>query len=87
MGGDEFVVFLPEEGSRQAIMASERIRIAMENIPLEISGRNIFTTISIGIASYPEHGATLQEIMKNADRALYISKKKGRNKSTVFFDQ
>ena len=86
-GGDEFVVFLPEEGSRQAIMASERIRIAMENIPLEISGRNIFTTVSIGIASYPEHGTTLQEIMKNADRALYISKKKGRNKSTTFFDQ
>jgi len=40
--------------------------------------------VSIGVASYPEHGSELKEIMNRADKALYKSKKEGKNRSTVF---
>jgi diguanylate cyclase (GGDEF)-like protein len=42
------------------------------------------STVSIGIASFPAHGATLELLAKNADRALYSSKAQGRNRVTVF---
>lgn len=86
-GGDEFVVLLPEARSKPAVKTSERIRTAVENVPLKISGKDIFITVSVGIASYPEHGSGLQEIMSHADKALYKSKAEGRNISTVFSDQ
>lgn len=86
-GGDEFVVLLPETESTQAFKASERIRVAIENTPLAISGEDVFITVSIGFASYPEHGMGIQEIIGKADKALYKSKEEGRNRSTVFSDQ
>lgn len=41
-------------------------------------------TISLGIATFPEHGKTTSELLSNADQALYHSKNTGRNKSTVW---
>lgn len=83
-GGDEFVVLLPETESARAVKASERIRNAIEKTPLVLSGESAFITVSIGVASYPEHGSELKEIMNRADKALYKSKKEGKNRSTVF---
>ena len=83
-GGDEFVVLLHEVKSDRAASAGERIREAVENTPLVVSGKNVFATVSIGVASYPEHGTVIQEVINNADKALYKSKKKGKNMSTVF---
>ena len=70
--------------SDRAVSAGERIREAVENTPLVVSGKNVFATVSIGVASYPEHGKEIQEVINNADKALYKSKKKGKNMSTVF---
>jgi len=86
-GGDEFVVLLPETESNKAIIAGERARAAIENMPLQISGVDIFVTVSIGIASYPEHGMEIKEIMGKADKALYKSKEEGKNRSTIFSNQ
>jgi diguanylate cyclase (GGDEF)-like protein len=86
-GGDEFIILLPEAESTQAVKASGRIRAAIENTSLEISGEDISITVSIGIASYPEHGTEIHETMSKADKALYKSKERGRNRSTVFSDQ
>jgi diguanylate cyclase (GGDEF)-like protein len=83
-GGDEFVVLLPEAEIPRALVAGERARSAIENTPLEISGEDVFITVSIGVASYPEHGMEIRDIMNKADKALYKSKEEGKNRSTCF---
>jgi len=80
-GGDEFVCLLPETGSDAAAEAAERIRGHIAGTPL---GGAIPTSVSVGVAAYPEHGASFEMLAKNADRALYASKLQGRNRVTVF---
>jgi diguanylate cyclase (GGDEF)-like protein len=77
-------VLLPETESAQAFNASERIRTALEITPLEMSGGELFITVSIGIAGFPEHGKELREIIAGADKSLYKSKEKGRNRVSIF---
>jgi diguanylate cyclase (GGDEF)-like protein len=83
-GGDEFIALLPETGSQAAGYAGERIRESVENNTLEIEGRKVGVTVSIGIAAFPEHGDEIQEVMSKADQAMYCSKKNGKNRSTTF---
>ena len=45
--------------------------------------KQVTTTVSVGLACYPEHGEELAVIMNRADKALYTSKKSGRNRTTV----
>ena len=82
-GGDEFIVLLPHTESPGALEVAERIRRAIEATPLEISGNKVPITVSVGVASYPEHGSELPTIMSGADQALYKSKKEGRNRVSV----
>ena len=82
-GGDEFVALLPETGSEAALEVAERIRLAVENTSADEKGTMIRATVSIGIASFPVHANQADELMLNADRALYQSKEEGRNKVSV----
>lgn len=84
MGGEEFAVLLPETNEIGAISLAERIRRQMEQTLLNIGGDEIRLTLSIGIATCPHHGDTLETLLENADRALYASKDKGRNRVTSF---
>jgi len=85
-GGDEFVIMLPQTKADGALLVSERIRKSIAATPLETHGKEIATTASIGVASFPAHGAELAVVMNCADQALYISKKSGRNCSSVSGD-
>jgi diguanylate cyclase (GGDEF)-like protein len=78
-GGDEFIVLLPETPSRAAIDVGERIRKAVAASPIEFSGHSIATTVSIGVAAYPESGGALDTLIGRADRAMYEVKQAGRN--------
>ena len=82
-GGDEFVCLLPETGSEGAAIVAERIRKRIAETPLGGRGANIATSVSIGVATYPEHGDEFDVLARNADRALYASKAAGRNRVTV----
>ena len=84
IGGDEFVVLLPEADHKHARDAAERVRSASANTSFDRDGEKVSMTVSIGIASYPDDGEGLEEIMENADRALYKSKKSGRNRVTPY---
>ena len=76
-GGDEFVVILPETGLEQAKAVAERIR---ENVCLKFQNYGCsLLTVSLGVAAYPEHGRTKQQLLTSVDRALYRSKNLGRN--------
>jgi diguanylate cyclase (GGDEF)-like protein len=79
-GGDEFVVLLPETPMKGAVDVAERIRIAVSDSVFEVGPARVKNTVSIGIASYPEHGRTLDAITARADQAMYEAKKRGRNR-------
>jgi diguanylate cyclase (GGDEF)-like protein len=81
-GGDEFVVLLPETGVRGAHEVSERIRRAVEASGLKLRDTVVPSTVSLGVASYPDDGIDLPILLDMADKAMYRSKQEGRNRST-----
>jgi diguanylate cyclase (GGDEF)-like protein len=78
-GGDEFVVVLPETNAEGARVVAERIRQNVEAFHFLIEGNEIQLTVSIGLACYPEHATTSEQILQMADRAMYSGKHKSRN--------
>jgi len=86
MGGDEFMVVLPNVLDAFSIkMVAQRI---IESIakPYTIDGVDHFITTSIGIAKCPDDGRTSQELMSNADLAMYQAKEAGKNRYRFFSD-
>lgn len=83
-GGDEFVVLLPETAANRAVEVAQRIRRAIESAPLDFDGIQIKTTVSIGLACYPEDGRSIDAIQARADRAMYAAKQQGRNQVVKF---
>jgi predicted signal transduction protein with EAL and GGDEF domain len=83
-GGDEFTILLEDALEvRDASAAAERIRAALQE-PIRIAERDVFATISIGIAvSTPGHD-TPGELVRNADVAMYRAKSNGRARAVVF---
>jgi diguanylate cyclase (GGDEF)-like protein len=85
-GGDEFICLLPTATQEAAAQVGERIRERLADEPLSIDNGHIAITVSIGIATFPAHGNTLEDLSKSADRALYVSKAQGRDRVTVYDD-
>jgi diguanylate cyclase (GGDEF)-like protein len=84
LGGDEFVIAMPEFCTIQEVehYAQQIMRNASQ--PIEISDRTISVTLSVGIAIFPEGGSTAEELLRNADSAMYRVKDTGRNNFCVF---
>lgn len=82
-GGDEFVVLLPETPHGGAVGVAERIRKGVESSPITSHGQTVTATVSIGIASYPNHGANFESVLEKADQAMYASKAGGKNRVMV----
>jgi diguanylate cyclase (GGDEF)-like protein len=78
-GGDEFIVLLPETPPKGALDVAERIRTAISGTSLALEERSIASSVSIGVACFPEDGRTLDALAARADRALYQAKQQGRN--------
>ena len=83
-GGDEFVILLTHTSTEHARTAAERIRSAIDNTSFDMKGNRISTTVSIGIASFPESVQEAMDVLDKADMALYKSKQGGRNKVTYY---
>ncbi|NCJ06885.1 diguanylate cyclase [Synechococcales cyanobacterium C] len=84
IGGDEFVVLLPVVATGEdAVVIAHRICDQL-SCPFLIEGHRLRISASIGIALYPEHGSTIQELSKQADMAMYAAKQAGRNMVQVF---
>lgn len=81
-GGEEFSIILPKCTSKKAFELAEQLRIAIT----KISSIDFRLSISLGIASFPEHGLDADEILTIADHALYCAKRQGRNMSIVAGD-
>jgi diguanylate cyclase (GGDEF)-like protein len=78
MGGDEFAILLPEMGDRASIDAVCARIVQAVTDRIFFDGKRIETSPSIGVAVFPDHGDTWQEIYKAADVALYNAKRSGR---------
>ena len=83
-GGDEFTLLLPETNRRGAIETAERIRKSVETSQFDVRGTNITTTVSLGVASYPDDGGNVDILIDKADRALYRAKQRGRNQTATY---
>ena len=79
LGGEEFVVMLPETGVGEAATLAERMRAAISVTPIPVPGGEIRLTVSIGVSGN-RHLSTLGEMLKQADMALYQAKHTGRNR-------
>ncbi|MFF5174265.1 diguanylate cyclase [Micromonospora sp. NPDC000089] len=82
-GGEEFVVLLPETDARGAAIVAERLGAAVRETPIRADGHAgpvaVPVSVSIGIAVYPDHASTGQEVLDAADEALYAAKAAGRD--------
>jgi len=79
-GGEEFIAILPETDMKRAFVAIEAIRKMVETMEISIEEDTVISiTISIGIAEY-NYNETLDQLIKRADEALYLAKKRGRNR-------
>jgi len=83
-GGDEFVALLPQLPATRAVETGERLRSAVENTSFDADGKKIKSTVSIGIATYPDEVGNVFELLEKADEALYECKRTGRNLVTSY---
>jgi diguanylate cyclase (GGDEF)-like protein/PAS domain S-box-containing protein len=81
LGGEEFVVLMTGAEQSQAIRRAEAIREAVKKIRLPGVSEPI--SISAGVAVYPEHGDEQQGLLRAADQALYVSKRTGRDRTSL----
>lgn len=79
-GGDEFVALLPETDPRGAAVLAEKIRQGVADKAIPATGFDIRTSLSIGVVVFPDDGRTADELMIAADRAMYVSKRLGKNR-------
>jgi|GEM_PF-1145068 len=86
LGGDEFTLFL--QNIKTVADAQVVAHKHIENLfhPYQIDDKRLFVSASIGIALFPEHGTTVDTLLKNADSAMYLAKGRGKNQAELFTD-
>lgn len=83
-GGEEFALVMPGVGLQDGAERAEALRAAVRQLHLAHRGRTLGTvTVSLGLAVYPEHGASWSELCNAADHALYQAKEEGRDRVVV----
>ena len=83
-GGEEFAVILPESSAKDAMKRAATLRAALKKMSVRSRGEILDrVTISVGIAAFPEHGQTAEELLHIADQCLYRSKAEGRDRVTI----
>ncbi len=87
-GGEEFLLVLPKANLEEAARVAERIRLSLENTPLVLAdGREVSLRLSLGVSStpgQPEGGPTVNQLLQQADEALYAAKMSGRNQVQMY---
>jgi two-component system cell cycle response regulator len=80
-GGEELAVIMPSTDAASAVVVAERLRKALEASPLEKVG---VVTASFGVSSFPGAASSSEELIDQADRALYTARQTGRNRVVSF---
>jgi diguanylate cyclase (GGDEF)-like protein/PAS domain S-box-containing protein len=83
-GGEEFVLILAEASQEIVLQRAEAIRREFPEVPVWYRGQVLQSvTLSVGVAMFPEHGATGRDVLRAADDAMYRAKAQGRNRVLV----
>jgi len=83
-GGEEFAVILPESRATDAAKRSDQFRSVVKQLKVPFQGKLLEQlSVSIGIASFPEHATNGEDLLRSADSCLYKSKSSGRDRVTV----
>lgn len=83
-GGEEFLLVLPETDTKTALERAEELRQRIAMLDLQYQGRSLgHITVSLGVASIPQHANTADDLLQRADTALYQAKHNGRNRVEV----
>jgi len=80
VGGEEFLVLLPDSGLDDAMALAERLRADVEAVRVMLDGAPLAVTVSIGVAARTDSDTTPAALVRRADRALYAAKHAGRNR-------
>jgi len=83
-GGEEFIAYLPATSSEEAVVCANRVRKVIARTVFQYEEHKPLVRISIGVASYPQNGQTIEALVRRADDALYQAKKRGRNRVEAF---
>jgi diguanylate cyclase (GGDEF)-like protein len=78
--GDEFMIILPNTAGADGLVLAERLRAEMERTPLMVDGTPVTATISLGVASMPQSGGSVDALVRAADAAMYEAKRQGKNR-------
>jgi diguanylate cyclase (GGDEF)-like protein len=80
-GGEEFLIILPESSPEDTLKRAEALREEIKKMDMVFQGQILGSiTMSMGIASYPENGTRMEELLRVSDTALYKAKQEGRDK-------
>lgn len=83
-GGDEFVLILPDSPLEMSQRRAEELREGVAALPVHFRGRPLGpTTVSLGVAAFPDHGLDKEALLRIADAALYRAKHEGRNRAVT----
>ncbi len=82
LGGEEFVIIMPEANQKMASDLAERLRLDAIKYPFKNTNRKF--TVSIGVAGFPSDAQDMNGLLRKADRALYAAKRKGKNKVCLY---
>jgi len=83
-GGEEFLIILQNTNENFGDQMAEKIRLAVEEMKVQVTGAILQKTISIGVADFPDDSDTFWQALKYADVALYQAKDRGRNQFVHF---
>jgi diguanylate cyclase (GGDEF)-like protein/PAS domain S-box-containing protein len=84
LGGDEFAILGSLNATEDIDMLPTRIVGAISSIPFRFRGSNVRLTTSVGVAIYPDHGVTPEDLVAHADAAMYQAKTMGKNTWTIY---
>ncbi|PWK06661.1 sensor domain-containing diguanylate cyclase [Tumebacillus permanentifrigoris] len=82
--GDEFMVLVPDRTVAEVEQIVEEIRAYLRSNPILHDDHVVDISVSVGISVYPEHAQTGDQLKQTADHAMYLSKSRGKNRTTVF---
>jgi diguanylate cyclase (GGDEF)-like protein len=87
LGGEEFVILMPETSPQAAGEAAERIRQTVADTPVDTSEGRIVFTVSIGVSEFQKQDKDVHDLLARADQALYAAKESGRNRVLQWLPQ
>ncbi len=84
LGGDEFAILMPHQTADGAMAFATLLNKRLTSLPISVQQKMFHVTASIGVAMIPEHGSNIEEVLANADLAMYQAKSGGRGRIHMF---